>query len=109
VLVDEVQEVVLGRVLHLAVVLGLACGDEFLGEEVVQVDFDAAGHALLTHGRTTIPEEVEILHARYGLQVLHKLLTNEVTLLGVSHDCHGLVQTGGIGRVAALELSAQHL
>ena len=82
VLVDEVDELVLGRVLHLIVVLGLSeCGEVLGSLELVEVDVELTGHALAGHGLPSVPEEVEVVHATHHLQVMHDALTDQVCLL----------------------------
>jgi len=95
VLVHKVHELVLGRILYLRVVLGLAEGNEVLSIEVVHIDIDLSGHALAGHRLATVAEEVEVLNARHLLEVRHDALAHQVSLLGVSHDAHSLVQIVG--------------
>ena len=92
-LVHEVHKLVLGAVLHLIVVLGLAeCGEVLGPLELVKVDLNLPAHALTGHGLTAIAEEFEVLHATDDLEIVHDALANHVSLLRVSKDGNGLVQ-----------------
>ena len=91
-LVNKVHKLVLGAVLHLIVVLGLAEGGELLGSlELIKVDIDLSGHALTSHCLTTIAKEVEILNATDNLEVVHNTLTDQICLLRISKNGNGLV------------------
>jgi hypothetical protein len=51
-LVDKVDELVLGRILDLIDVLSLSESVEFLVEEVVKVDVDSPSHSFFLHPLT---------------------------------------------------------
>jgi hypothetical protein len=95
--------------LNLTVALGLAEGDEFLAIEIVHVDLNLAGHALASHGLTSVAEEVEVLDTAHLLEALHDALANQITLLGVCQNAHGLIQVGIVSAEMSLDCSTQHL
>jgi hypothetical protein len=92
-LVDEIHKLVLGAVLHLIVVLGLAEGGEFFGSlELVQVDLNLSRHTLTSHGLTSIAEEIEIIDTTDNLKIMHDALTYQISLLRISKNSDGLIQ-----------------
>jgi len=109
VLVHEVNELVLGRVLYLAVALGFAEGNEFFAIEIIHVNLDLTGHALACHGLTSVAEEVKVFDSTHLLEALHDALSNEISLLGVRHDAHGLIQVAVVSSEMSLDSTVQHL
>jgi hypothetical protein len=108
--VDEVNELILGFILSLAVVLGLAESDEILGaQHVVHINFDLSSHTFTIHSLSSVTEEIEIINTTDNLEVVHNALGDKISLFGVSKDSHGLVQTCIRGREMSLNRSAQHL
>lgn len=92
-LVHEVNKLVLGTVLHLIVVLGLAeCGEVLSTLELVNVDLNLSGHAFTGHRLTAIAEEFKVLHTTDDFKILHDALPDRISLLRVSKDGYGLVQ-----------------
>jgi hypothetical protein len=109
VLVHEVNELVLGRVLYLAVALSFAEGNEFFAIEIIHVNLDLAGHALACHGLTTVAEKVEVFDSTNLLEAMHDALSNEISLLGVSHNANGLIQVAVVSGEMSLDSTVQHL
>ena len=91
--VDKIHKLVLGRVLHLIVILCLSEGGEVLSSlELIEVNLNLTGHALASHGLTAVAEEIEIVNTTNNFKIMHDALANQISLLRVSKNGHCFIK-----------------